>query len=107
MLSKERRISRTLLKGLEGKKKYSNTEYFSLMSWPSSQRARFAVSVSKKVSKSAVVRNRIRRRTYSALRGMLDKVPPGIHLISAKPNSQTLKGEKLENELRKLLVVSS
>lgn len=38
---------------------------------------------------------------------MLDKIPPGIYLISAKPNSQTLKGEKLRDELRKLLVVSS
>ena len=36
---------------------------------------RFAVIVSKKVEKSAVKRNRIRRRVYEALRKNLDLIP--------------------------------
>lgn len=39
------------------------------------QEARAAVVVSKKVAKSAVVRNRIRRRVYEALRRHWDAVP--------------------------------
>ena len=36
---------------------------------------RFAVVVSKKVEKSAVLRNRIRRRVYEIIRKNLDKIP--------------------------------
>ena len=40
------------------------------------QSYRMAVVVSKKVSKSAVVRNRIRRRVYEQVRGMLPAAAP-------------------------------
>lgn len=38
---------------------------------------RAAIIVSRKVSKSAVVRNRIRRRIYAVLENNLDKLRPG------------------------------
>jgi len=41
---------------------------------------RVAVVVSRKVSKSAVVRNRIRRRIYEIVR-QADGIPPGIDLV--------------------------
>ncbi len=45
------------------------SQYFSVRSAPSNRQTyRAAVVVSKKVSKSAVVRNRIRRRLYEAIR---------------------------------------
>jgi ribonuclease P protein component len=42
---------------------------------------RTAVVVSRKVSKSAVVRNRIRRRVYELVRERAARIPPGTDLI--------------------------
>ena len=42
---------------------------------------RVAVVVSRKVSKSAVTRNRIRRRIYAAVRQTSAAIPPGIDLV--------------------------
>ena len=42
---------------------------------------RSAVVVSKKISKSAVVRNRIRRRVYEVLRGYWPQLKPGTDLV--------------------------
>ena len=70
---------------------------------PNSPTPRFGVSVSKKVSKKAVVRNRIRKRTYSALKDLIVNVSPGLYLFIVKPKAKDLKGEVLERELRKLL----
>lgn len=42
---------------------------------------RFAVVVSKKVHKSAVGRNRIRRRFYEAIRGQLPYIKPGMDIV--------------------------
>jgi len=50
---------------------------FSLRYMPvTTSRSRFAVVVSKKVDKRAVVRNRIRRRVYSVCEEYLDRQPP-------------------------------
>lgn len=43
--------------------------------------ARVAVVVSKKVAKSAVVRNRIRRRVFEIIRKNFDEVKPGLEVI--------------------------
>lgn len=107
MLPKNRRISREIFKSFPGKKKFSESENFSLLYSPNSTTARFGVSVSKKVSKKAVVRNKIRRRTYSELRDLISISKPGLYLFVAKPSAKDVKGEKLKNELKKLLVVSS
>ena len=42
---------------------------------------RLAVVVSRKVSKSAVVRNRIRRRIFEVVRQQASSLPPGIDLM--------------------------
>lgn len=42
---------------------------------------RVAVVVSRKVSKSAVVRNRIRRRVYESVRRQADQIPGGTDLV--------------------------
>lgn len=64
--------------------------------------AKVAVSVSKKVSKRAVVRNRIRRRTYSAIRKLLPNLSNNLFLLIAKPRAENVRGEKLKNELAEL-----
>ncbi len=48
---------------------------------PAGKPYRVAVVVSRKVSKSAVTRNRIRRRIYAAVHGMDKDVRPGMDLV--------------------------
>ncbi len=76
-----------------------NTKNFFIRATSSSGNARAAVTVSKKVSKSAVTRNKIRRRVYSALRGQMTKLSPNMYLIVAKPGSEKIKGHELILEL--------
>jgi ribonuclease P protein component len=63
------------------------------------------ISVSKKVSKKAVVRNKIKRRVRATMREKIKNLKPGKYLIIAKPGSQNLKGKELENELRSVMMV--
>ena len=62
---------------------------------------RVAVVVSKKVIKSAVGRNRIRRRVYEALRKNFDLVPKKTDYIFVVYDKKV--GEMAFNELEKLL----
>ncbi len=67
-----------------------------------SNRHKIIVSVSKKVSKKAVERNRVKRRVRACMRTLSKKLAPGSYLIIAKPNSKDVKGKELENELKAL-----
>ena len=50
---------------------------------PNSRRkdSRFAIVVSKKVHKSAVGRNKIRRRFYEAIREQIPQIKPGMDIV--------------------------
>lgn len=62
-----------------------------------------AVSVSKKVSQSAVVRNRVRRRIYSLLFYLIPTLSSGAYLFVVKPGTDKLKIDELESEIKKIL----
>ncbi|HWB39285.1 MAG TPA: ribonuclease P protein component [Candidatus Saccharimonadales bacterium] len=66
---------------------------------------RVAVVVSKQVSKSAVTRNRIRRRIYEAVRTNADLVPANSDLIFTAFSDQLAeaKPEKLQKTVAELL----
>lgn len=59
------------------------------------------ISVSKKVSKSAVVRNTIKRRIRPLAKKLFLK--PAQYLLVVKPGAQELRGKELESELSKLI----
>lgn len=67
---------------------------------------RATVVVSKKVHKSAVVRNRIRRRIYELLRTRHDKELPGVQVVITVYDSSIAfaPAPKLQSELYVLLV---
>ena len=69
---------------------------------------RFSVVVSKKVAKSAVERNRIRRRVYEALRVNMDYIPKKIDYIFVVYNKDvlTMKFTELEKVLGELVQMS-
>ena len=66
---------------------------------------RVAVVVSKKVDKSAVVRNRVRRRVYEALRVNFEKIPKERDYIFVVYSSKVLgmDFEKLQEVLGELV----
>ena len=66
----------------------------------SSEKTRVIISVSKKVAKKAVTRNLIKRR----IRPILNKfsLKPAQYLLIARPGSDKIKGEELQEELRAL-----
>jgi len=66
-------------------------------------RPHIAVSVSKKISKSAVVRNRVRRRIYSILYPLLSKLSPRAYLFVVKSGVEKLKADALKSEIEKIL----
>ena len=101
MLPKSRRIPRESFKPLLLSRKYLNSEHFSLRVAPSTK-PRVAVSVSKKVSKKAVVRNRVRRRVYSVTATIFPQLSNNLFLLIAKPRSEKVKGQELKDELAKL-----
>jgi ribonuclease P protein component len=66
---------------------------------------RVAVVVSRKVSKSAVVRNRIRRRVYAQVREVSAALPTGLDLVFTVYSDQVaaMESDKLATALRDLL----
>lgn len=72
---------------------------------PRRDRSRFAVVISKKTLKSAVGRNRIRRRVYEVLRREIDSIglPHDIVVIVVSAEVRQLPASDLERSLRELL----
>lgn len=69
-----------------------------------SENSRFSFSVSKKVSKSAVVRNKLRRRGYSSIEKNIDKIKPAHFLFfNYKKGAEKLKYQEIEKEVVSLL----
>lgn len=79
------------------KGKNVRTPFFSLIFAPNVRNhRRFAVVVSKKILKSAVGRNRIRRRVYEAIRAEMDYYPEPTDYIFVVHNRAVLHTPFLE-----------
>lgn len=70
---------------------------------------RFAVVVSKKVHKSAVGRNRIRRRLYEILRGVMPRVTTAHDIVCIVSSGEvmTMEHTELEAHVQQLLAQST
>ena len=102
MLPKSKRIPRKLFKPLLESKKYFNSKNFSLRTASSVGETRIAVSVSKKVSKKAVIRNKVRRRAYSAVSKFIPNLSKNLFLLIAKPGVEKISYEDIKDELGEL-----
>lgn len=78
--------------------------HFSLRVTPA-DKIKVIISVSKKISKKAVVRNRIRRRVRPVLQKFIPRLKPATYLIIAKSGADEVKGEALEKELKSLMMI--
>ncbi len=72
---------------------------------PRRTQPRIAVVISKKVLKSAVGRNRVRRRLYELMRRKINILPHGsdVVLIVGSPEIRTMPAEELETLLDQVL----
>jgi len=66
---------------------------------------KIGISISRKVSKKAVVRNRIKRQIRSIFRCLLQKISSGwIIIVIVKPEAQECNYEHFLRELEQLLI---
>lgn len=73
-----------------GKTVHSHVCKIKYTSNPRLKNSRFAVVVSKKVHKSAVGRNRIRRRFYEAIRSQISHIKPGQDIVVVVVSGEAL-----------------
>jgi len=80
MLPKNRRIPREMFLLLSnGAKTFKNKLFFLKFVLKSDHEiSRFCFSISKKVAKNAVVRNRMRRAGYRLIQNYLEEIKPGV-----------------------------
>ncbi len=103
MLPKQKRITKDSFKSILLKGALYHADYFTLRTIPSEKEG-FAVSVSKKVAKGAVDRNRIRRRAYSVIRSLLHQIKSNsMSILSAKSNAKDISFGSTREDIEKLL----
>lgn len=95
------------LKFVYGKGKTVRSRFLSLKYIANTRRedSRLAVVVSKKVSKRAPERNRIRRRVYEVVRSQWSEVTPGTDMVITVFDERvgTIPAEELTASIRELL----
>ncbi len=103
MLKKSLRLPRELFKDLGTAPGFFHSSHFMMKAVSSPLGPRVGVSVSKKVSKKANIRNTIRRRAYSVIGELMPLMSKKLYLIVAKPKAELVKGKVLETELAELI----
>lgn len=105
MLPKSKRASRKDLSLLKKADITVSNSLFSLRAIKKDlQSSKISFSVSKKVSKSAVVRNRLRRFGYRSLRDIIDSIKNHIVILYFKKIPKDY--EEVEKELKDILIKS-
>lgn len=106
MLPKNRRIQKKLFSStvLQGKR-YNSPHFLAYITEiEKSKQSLFSFSVSKKVCKGAVDRNRLRRQGYSIVSKYLKEVLPGYTcFFSFKKGSNSIKFDDIEKEIGSVL----
>lgn len=101
MLAKKYRLPIQLFVGKRGK--VVKTPYFLLKLFPNlTNFSRFGVTVSTKVAKKSVERNKIKRRAFNFLKDKLFSLPSGDYWITILPPAAVLPKEGFMTELKKL-----
>jgi ribonuclease P protein component len=81
MLPKNKKIPRKIFPFILKKADVFKNNLFILKFTKGGKESRFCFSVSKKISKSAVIRNKIRRAGYRLLKKHISKIKPGALII--------------------------
>ncbi len=104
MFSKKKRVGRELFGEVSARGASRHSPFFTIrvLRGPGTGESRYAVVVSKKVSKKAVTRNLLKRRTLAALRECPLPFPAAI-VVFLKREAHDLPYEDLKRELGSLL----
>lgn len=106
MLSKKNRISnRHLINKLLRKGRIYQSDNFTVKYLPAtSEDSKFAIVTSKKISKKAVVRNKLRRQITESIRLNINVLKSNIvAVLITKPSIVNLKYEELAHEIELFL----
>ncbi len=106
MLKKNRRIQRSYFKKIiTESKRYHSTSFVLYLSKINNNTtpSKFSFSISKKILKSAVKRNKQRRRAYSVIKNDLEKIKPGFFCFFVFKKGFHEKFSDLEKDIKGLL----
>ncbi|MFZ2522876.1 MAG: ribonuclease P protein component [Minisyncoccia bacterium] len=109
MLPKKRRIGRSLFAYITRVGKRYNSPHFLMYTAPMKaeekpQDSRFSFSLSKKNCKSAVLRNKLRRRGYSVIKDIIINIESGHYFFfNSKKGVEKVGFLELKGEIVKLL----
>ncbi len=105
MLPKSRRLSTKQVKSVVEKGRMLHSPFFAIRAINIDKPSSFSVSVSKKVAKTAVLRNSIRRRVYSAVSKVINDVNPGQYVfLMAKNGIEKRSLEEILSEIKEIFV---
>jgi len=112
MLPSSRRIEKSFFNEIFKKGSFSHSDNLFLVFYKNPKvvksGSRFAFSVSKKVSKKATVRNKLRRRGYSIVKNLINEIKPHYFAVFVlKEGSVKLSFDDFSNQIEKLLKKSS
>lgn len=108
MLSKHKRIPRSVFGALRGHNMSLSTQHLSLRVFPmqncENAAAQFAFVVSNKISKKAVMRNKIKRRGYEAIAKFLGKTKPCRAYVFYCKSNPPASYREMEQDVKELIL---
>lgn len=99
MLPRNERISSKQMRALPRPTVRFNRDVLSISYVADEDRFAVAIIVSKKVSKKAVVRNRIRRWLYAVAAENKNQLPKGQYIVRINPAARSVSRRVLQSEL--------
>lgn len=107
MLPKSKRLSTKHVTALMAEGKSTHTPFFVLRANPTQGTNKFSVSVPKKVAKTAVERNKIRRQVFSILKKLETQIKTSFNIIIiVKINPKKLVFKNTVQEIKTTFVKS-
>lgn len=105
MLPRSQRLSTEQLDSVMEKGRVTHSSLFLVRVLGGQKDIRIAAIASKKIAKTAVARNLIRRKTYNAVKTIKSKINPGLHIaLFAKSVINTKKVTEIETDVQNLFV---
>ena len=105
MLPSKRRISKAEFKSFNrGVSYHSPLIFLSVYKKTDSSQSQFSFVCSKKISKSAVRRNLLRRRGYSIVGKMIEDIRPGAYFVfNFKKGAESASFSEIEKQIQLIL----
>ena len=107
MLPKSKRLNTSLFGNIIKKGQPFHGQFLIIKTVKTSTLSRFAISVSKNVSKHAVTRNKIKRRIYSIIKKLESRIFDGFNvIITVKKGIDKVSYKDLQFDIEKTFVKS-